>query len=164
MELLFKRDLPLLAYLTWHLIDQRKSMAAFGYSLRSFFEVPEYHTLSALSFFMKGVLLLFTQVAGERIPRWCSVSRQVKGRVRRVRPPSARAARPRRASLCAPAAPTGGTAAESARSAMFFQLHLFFMKGSVPDPAFLVNADPVPDPDLDPKSRSRVLMTKIGKT
>ncbi len=32
---------------------------------RSFFEVPEYHTLSPLSFFMKGVLLLFPQVAGE---------------------------------------------------------------------------------------------------
>jgi hypothetical protein len=33
------------------------------------------------------------------------------------------------------------------------------MKGNVPDPAFLVNADPVadpdPDPDMDTKSRSR---------
>ena len=40
----------------------------------------------------------------------------MKGRARRVRPPSVRAARPKRASLCAPAAPTGGTAAESVRS------------------------------------------------
>ena len=43
-------------------------------------------------------------------------TRRVKGRSRRVRPPSVRAARPKRASLCAPAAPTGGTAAESVRS------------------------------------------------